>query len=50
MVPRTEGSTYTAKVWALSKLRERVVNYDTLSPSSKPHSTNTGLGPLAVRQ
>jgi hypothetical protein len=31
------------------KLRERVVNYDTLSPSSKPHSTNTGLGPL-VRQ
>jgi hypothetical protein len=32
-----------------SKLRERVVNYDTLSPSRKPHSTNTGLGPL-VRQ
>jgi hypothetical protein len=30
------------------KLRERVVNYDTLSPSCKPHSTNTGLGPLAV--
>jgi hypothetical protein len=30
------------------KLRERVVNYDTLSPSCKPHSTNTGLGPLTV--
>ena len=30
------------------KLRERVVNYDTLSPSRKPHSTNTGLGPLTV--
>jgi hypothetical protein len=31
------------------KLRERVVNCDTLSPmhvSCKPHSTNTGLGPL----
>jgi hypothetical protein len=30
------------------KLRERVVNCDTLSPSCKPHSTNTGLGPLTV--
>jgi hypothetical protein len=31
-----------------SKLRERAVNYDTLSPSCKPHSTNTGLGPRTV--